>query len=370
MAIRKINRKKPYQVYWRNPYTGKLQTAHFSTLAEARKHDSLVKHRLAHEPKYFAPSEEQTPASDLTVESIIWSYLNDRKLKPASLRDTIYHLKAVLPHVGHVSVVDLSKSHMRGLVDDLRGHGLKPNGINRKISIIKAALNWAEEREIITANPIRTFSCPRGQDEQIPPPTPEELRAMLAVAQPHIQRVIILGLSMGMRVGESEMFGMVWDDVDISRWKLRVWAAEKNMRAQWRELDIKPSLRPLINEWRNADAALGMDRIIHWRGNPVTTIKRAWKATLRRAGIRRRIRPYDLRHAHATEALAAGADAKAVAENMGHADTTMILKHYQHVMNRQRQAAIEAVPDLLIQGVHTNEEFSTVFCMNMKTKLQ
>jgi len=64
-------------------------------------------------------------------------------------------------------------------------------------------------------------------------------------------------------------------------------------------------------------------------------------------GIGRRIRPYDLRHAYATYAIAGGADIKSVAEVMGHADASMILKVYQHVQFCQKQKAVEVVPDLL-----------------------
>lgn len=371
MAIKRLpGRSLPYRVYWRNPYSKKIETKHFLTLVEAKEHDSLVKHWLKFEPERFAPEDDLPAATGLTVESIVWGYLKDRQLKPKSLRDTIHHLKAVLPEIGHVLIADLTKAHMRGLVNALRERGLKSNGINRKVSIIKAALNWAEAVELIEASPIRTFSCPRGPDVQIPPPSSSELEAMLAVAPPHIQRVIILGLSFGLRIGESELFRMTWDDVDLSLWRLRVWSAEKNVRAQWRELGIRESLRPVFLAWKTADDAAGVRHLISWRGKPVTTIKIAWASTLQRAGITRRIRPYDLRHAHATEALAHGADIKAVSENMGHADTSMIHRHYQHVLVKQRAEALEAVPDLVIQTGNTNPGFSPRFDITEENKIQ
>lgn len=371
MAIIKLKgRAKPFRVYWRNPYTKKLETTHFDNIGDARKHNSQIEHWLKYEPEQFVPEEELSSSGELTVESVVWAYLKDRQLKPKSLRDTIYHLKAVLPEVGFVPVAELSKSHMRGLVNALRLKGLKANGINRKVGIIKTALNWAESVELIQSNPVRNFSCPRGQDEQIPPPSPEELRSMLAVAQPHMQRVIIIGLSFGVRIGESELLSMKWEDVDLIRWRIRVWSAAKNLKQQWRDLDIKESLRPMFSEWSLLDNAAGIDHLIHWKGKPVTTIKKAWAATLERAGITRRIRPYDLRHAHATEALANGADLKAVSENMGHADTSMIHKHYQHVLVKQRQAALDAVPDLVIQNGNTEQGFSTHFCITGQNKIQ
>ena len=58
--------------------------------------------------------------------------------------------------------------------------------------------------------------------------------------------------------------------------------------------------------------------------------RQGWHNALRRAGIARRIRPYDLRHAFASLALVYGADIKCVAETMGHKNITMLLSVYQH----------------------------------------
>ena len=77
------------------------------------------------------------------------------------------------------------------------------------------------------------------------------------------------------------------------------------------------------------------------------SICRAWHTALERADIVRRIRPYDLRHAFATYALAGSADIGSVARLMGHTDASMILKTYQHVQDAQKRAAVEATPDIL-----------------------
>jgi len=372
MAVKLLQgRALPYRVYWRNPFTGKVQTKHVATLAEARRLDSLVKHQIQHDPEALRPEDQSAPALTApTVASIVWTHLRTRKMKPDNLRETIYHARPVLDHIGAVPISDLKKSHLRDVVALMRDAGLSSSTINRRMAIIKAALNWAEVEEMIETNPARLFSVPRGQALQIPPPTPRELEAMLAVAMPHIQRVIILGLSFGVRVGPSELFGIQWAHVDLFRWSMRVWSADKNQNRQYRDLKIRESLRPTFSAWAEQDAAMGVTHLIHWRGKPVNAIKRSWKETLDKAGITRRIRPYDLRHAHATEALAHGADVKAVAENMGHSDTTMIYRHYQHVLVRQREAALESVPDLVIQTGNTNGHISPIFCDTAEEKVQ
>ena len=97
---------------------------------------------------------------------------------------------------------------------------------------------------------------------------------------------------------------------------------------------------PLLVEWKSE----GADYLFHDKGKPVRTLKKSWGSTLRKAGIIRRIRPYDLRHAFATYALDTGADPKAVSEVMGHSDMSMVHKHYQHVLSRQRKAVMDYAP--------------------------
>lgn len=361
MAIKKFpGRALPFRVYWRNPFSGRIQSRHFLTLREAEKHDSLVKHWIRFEPERLRPADEPAPDESPTVESVVVAHLRQKQLAPKSLRETVYHVRPIIEAIGSVRISELKKAHLRDVVAGLQAKGLRQNTIQRKVAILKAALNWAEETELIEANPVRAFSCPRGSDLQIPPPTVRELETMISVAPDHVRRVIILGLAFGIRIGQSELFRIQWSQVDFGRRVLLVWSADKNQKAQWRELKIKDDLVGILAKWASedessrADDGSGFDYLIHWKGRPVKSIKRAWSEAKAKAGITRRIRPYDLRHAHATQAIAAGADVKAVSENMGHATTTMIFRHYQHVLTRQRDQAIELVPSLVIQDGHTS----------------
>ncbi|MBR3664867.1 MAG: tyrosine-type recombinase/integrase, partial [Desulfovibrio sp.] len=94
------------------------------------------------------------------------------------------------------------------------------------------------------------------------------------------------------------------------------------------------------------DLEIGAQNLINFKGKKVFAIKTSWATMLKRSGITRRIRPYDLRHAFATEAIAAGTDIGTVARLMGHSSPNMILQHYQFVMDKQKRAAVEALPEV------------------------
>ena len=77
--------------------------------------------------------------------------------------------------------------------------------------------------------------------------------------------------------------------------------------------------------------------------NP-TTLTRAWKSLAETFGLvgtqGRRVTFHDLRHSFATVAIAAGADVKAVAANLGHTNAAMTLNIYADASPRAKQIAI------------------------------
>ena len=103
---------------------------------------------------------------------------------------------------------------------------------------------------------------------------------------------------------------------------------------------------PVFEAWREEDLRIGAVHLINYNGRPLSSVKTAWWCALNRAGITRRIRPYDLRHAFATDLIAGGVDVGTVLKLMGHSSPTMILTHYQYVMDRQKRAAVEALTDV------------------------
>ncbi len=68
-------------------------------------------------------------------------------------------------------------------------------------------------------------------------------------------------------------------------------------------------------------------------------VYRDFKAVLRHAGLPTTIRLHDLRHAMATQWLAAGVPIKVVAERLGHSDVGFTLRVYGHVLAGQQAEA-------------------------------
>lgn len=280
----------------------------------------------------------------MTLEACYLEYLKEKNFTKKKLGWQIDAMRYPLQKIGLLPVTAITRKHLEQLKAEMLTMPVKPATIRGRLSVLRTVLRWCVAQGYM--GPVEFPKLPPAQYEKFVPPTPAELEAIMAVSAPHIVRTVVLGAQCGVRVGPSELFALTWDDVDLVRGVLRVHGAKKNPNAPWREVPIRESLLPLLRQWRQEDADAGVPYLIHHGGKPVESVKRAWTQALRRAGITRRIRPYDLRHAFATELIAGGVDIGTVAKLMGHSSPAMILMHYQYVMDGQKRAAVEALPDL------------------------
>lgn len=331
-------------VYWRNPFTGKQESQSFETEAEAEKQNALIQYRLRYERDSFQICEEPPAANTVeTLESIFYQYLKERKLERLNLERTLFSVKAIMEEFGELSLEEIDTRALYAMQKKCVEAGNKGSTIRRKMTNIKAALNWARRQGLLAQLPVFPL-CPRSEANRNPPPNTEEIGRLYKVAPEHVRRIIILGFMLGVRVGPCELLSLRWTDVDLQRNVVRVKNAKKGISDPWREVPIKESLIPIFRKWHQEDNRAQIEYLVSYKGKPVKKFKQSWRAALSRAGIERKIRPYDLRHGFATEAIAAGADYGTVAALMGHKSPVMVLRHYQHVKDSQRKAAIENMP--------------------------
>ena len=347
MAIRmQEGRLRPFFVYWQNPFTGRRESKACRTREEAEKLDAFVKYQLQYEREAFRRETVEAPGPVVqTLESVMYLYLKDRKLALENLRKLLSATSALLEQFGATPIAQVDKALLRQMQDGMAAAGNKPATIRRKMGIVHTVLRWAQRAGMVETVPLFPV-VPKVQHARYVPPTPEEVGAIFRAAPEHLRRVVVLGYYAGMRVGQSELLRLTWQDVDVQAGVIRVPNACKGNADPWREVPILPQLAPLLRQWRDADAAAGIACVVHYHGKPVRKIKTSWAAALRRAGITRHIRPYDLRHGFATQIIAGGADVGTVAALMGHTSPVMVLKHYQHVLNEQKRDAIAALPPL------------------------
>lgn len=340
MAIEKITRQSgtKYRAVWVNPITKQRESKVFADELDAKQHEIKMRQQARNDPQAFAGPAPSTAFSSLAIR-----YLKESGLSESTKDVELYNLDiAINPVIGHKPAAEITRADAREIERRCRDRGNKQNTIKRKIATVKAILSWSVENEIIESHPLSDYKCKAGSNAVIQPPSVDERDRIWAAAEPHLRRAIILATSTGARVGASELFAIKWEHVDFGGGTITVWSAEKNRDIPYRVLDVPEQLLSILAAWRAEDGE-DQTHIIHYAGKPIKSIKRSWATALRRAKITRRIRPYDMRHFFATEAIRAGSDLKAVAEILGHANMTMILKHYQHVIRDQKRHAMNAI---------------------------
>lgn len=344
MAIRiQKGRKSPFVVYWTNPFTGKRESRSMQTMEEAKKHDAYIKYQLKYERDAFRREEEPKKSRANTLESVMYLYLKDRQMEMQNLEKTLFAVKGIIAKYGDYELSQIDLQCLQEMKGWLTTGGNKWSTIRRKIGVVKAVLRWAYRNGNLESLPLFPV-IPQSQHARYVPPTQEEVRMIYSVAPTHLRRVIILGYHFGMRVGQSELLRLRWEDVDMISGVIRVPNAKKGAAEQWRDVPIRDDLLPILSQWLSDDSGNGLEYVVTYNGKPVKKIRTAWSSALKASGITRHIRPYDLRHGFATEAIAADVDVGTVAQLMGHSSPNMVWRHYQHVRDSQKKAAVEALP--------------------------
>lgn len=244
-----------------------------------------------------------------------------------------------------------------------KGTPPKQVSINREIDDIQQYLGWCVKTHKILSNPLVGYARPKDDREIIEPPSIQEINLLIEKAAPHLQRFLLISFYTGVRPGPIELGSLKWENVSWDENKILIRSADKG-GLNSRRIDIHEALLPLLKRWFLEDhnnKKVTIDNIIHWNNKPVNSIKTAFKRAKERAQITRRIRPYDVRHAHVTQQLDAGADLKAVSQNVGHKSPDTTIKVYQHISSKLQKEAIAKLPELKVSTKNKDSDISDIF---------
>jgi site-specific recombinase XerD len=153
---------------------------------------------------------------------------------------------------------------------------------------------------------------------------------------------LLLALMAYAGLRRSELLGLEWDDVDLSRRLLRIRRAKGGRQ---RTIPIHPALVPLFAECYATRVPLTEQAVfVGVQGKPLnyTQLGQTFRHYVHAAGVneRKRVTPHTLRHVFASELLHAGANLRQIQELLGHKhlDST---QRYTRVNAHQLRGAIK-----------------------------
>jgi integrase len=282
-----------------------------------------------------------------TFREVVRAYLLDRQesLADSTIAGMLPKIESIyLPALGDILATNVNETRIRQYVDE-RCRLVKRTTVHRELSDIRAILNWAVKKRVIASNNMAGATFPKRDDERIRPPSSEEVKRILEHSPDHLRRCLLIGWFCGLRMGE-ELFSLKWHAVDWDRQQLFIVSADKGGLPD-RPVPIASIFLPHLAKWFAEDGEKDDLHIIRWNGKRIYKIKTAWAKAKAKAGITRRLRPYDLRHSFATDLMDAGADCNTVGDLMGHKDKSTTAYVYNHVSASRSRAVIEKRKSIL-----------------------
>ncbi len=258
-----------------------------------------------------------------------------------------YHLdrlKLLLPFFGETPIGRITKNIAGQYRKERHSRRkLTETTINRDLECLRHILFWAVDEGLLSINPLRGMRMERERKRKRPILSLAEEELLLSASAPHLQRIIICALNSGMRRGE--ILNQRWEDVDFNRELLFV-TRSKTPEGEAREIPLTSRLLHLLEESRQETGL-----IFTFKDRPLHRIKSAWKAALRRAGIRAS-RFHDLRHTFNTRLMEAGVMQEVRKALMGHSSGEDVHSTYTHVelpIKREAIRRLEAWVELQSQ---------------------
>lgn len=328
----------------------------------------------------------------VTVAQHFATWLDGLRKEPSTVASYRKNVRLhVTPYLGSLRLEQLTGTrltkHYRHLEREGRADGqggLSARTVRYVHTIIHAGLSAAVRDGLVSQNAADKADPPSAKAAASPEMRfwkAGELRAFLAqraAADDELLPAWSLLASTGMRRGEA--LALRWADVDLdgSRLSVRRAATVVKNKGEGQEVLIGPpkSGRPrtvdldegTVAMLRAHKAARGSISLalarddalvlgdINGRVRHPERFSRRWETAVRQArtaleGDLPAIRLHDLRHTHATLLLAAGVPVKVVSERLGHANATITLGVYAHVMPGMQAEAAAKFAALMSGGV-------------------
>jgi integrase len=311
---------------------GEIALGHFTILAELFPASKLLKRLGFIREQSALPTLDQFSCQWLTEKEArrskgtvaYYQYILETHVRP--------DLIAQLP-IDRIKEQDAEEFIARLIVKGASG-GLVNRVRARMVSIFRVA-----QRRLKIDNPftnVERISEDRDHKRELDPFTPVEVATIIQTAEGREHDLVIVAFGTGMRPGE--LFGLRWTEVDFGVNQLRVIRSvgqygegKPKTKKSRRAIDMTPTVRAALEGQRERSELLRRAVFPNARGgyfHEHNWNERNWTTLLKKAGVR--FRPFgQCRHTFATLMLSdQKTDLRYVADQMGHRNLEMLLKHY------------------------------------------
>jgi integrase len=282
---------------------------------------------------------------DMTFADLAARFLADGSPRPYHLD----RLKVLLPFFGECPIGRISKPLVREYrTNRHKEKRLSETTLNRDVEVLRHLLYWAVDEGFLIANPLARIRLPKQRRKPRPILGLVEEAKLLDAAAPHLRELIVAALDAGMRRGE--LLNQRMEHIDLHRRVLLV-THSKTPGGEAREIPLTARLTELLVKLAR-EKPEGL--VFTFKGRPIRRIKTAWKAAIRRAGLRYS-RFHDLRHTFNTRLMEAGVVQDVRKALMGHSSGEEVNSLYTHVELPVKREAIRKL-EAWVEAQRRNHE--------------
>lgn len=300
--------------------------------------------------------------------------LGAEELSPSTVDAYGLNVRRIVAHVGRIPLQKLTRNDIAVMAARLatdtcerKQRPLSPASRRAVLIVLHRALGDAVEAGLLEANPAAGVKRPKVRRPEMHTWTGAELSTFLRATRADRLGSLWHVLAMtGLRRGEA--LGLQWPDVDLEGGRLSIQRQRVLTGYQVEERQTKSGkARPVsidagTVEVLRRQSQQQLDDAAEWQsawidnghvfcrenGEPwhPDRITKLFDQAVKAAGVPR-IRLHDLRHTHATLALRAGVHPKVVQERLGHANISITMDTYSHVLPDMQESAAEMVAALI-----------------------
>lgn len=293
----------------------------------------------------------------LLIDEVMAAYLKEHVNDTVSREFLVHTARPILQWWTGKRISEVNKTNCRSYVQWRTSQVRKRHPNSKKPAVkvsdqtarhdlktLRAALNWYKsEHDAQMVVPTITLpkKAPARKDYWL---TRSEVAARLNTARKsvqtkHICRVLLIGVYSGTRPGAILRLRWLpsptdgWVDLDSGTLH-RAGGAERETNKRKPPVRIHARLLPHLRRWHQLDAVSGITHVVHYGGQPIGKLRRAWATVGGGADG-----PHICRHTAATWLMQAGVDLYEASGYLGMTPETLWSTYGHHHPDFQRSAA-------------------------------
>lgn len=294
--------------------------------------------------------------TEMTVKELCaeWLSVSIHRVKESTLAN--YRMKIekhIIPHFGDTMCCEITSKSAYGFMQEKLDGGLSPRYVADIMVLLKTVFKYAR-REYSILNPFENIVMPKSTKCEVRILTDSEQKKLKEYLKQHNNPItlgITLALAMGLRVGE--VCGLMWDDIDFKNrtltvkrtvqrisvndgeHKTKVIISSPKSQTSAREIPIPVGVFSVLESLKSDSSHY----IVSDSTKPAEprTMQYHFAKILKNVDLPS-VRFHSLRHAAASNAIAAGFDVKTLSEILGHSRIELTMNLYVHSdMDRKRK---------------------------------